>query len=54
MNASTTSKMIMWIAIACLFLASFPKRVDAGPVAFITCVGAAGGGICGAAVTVGN
>ncbi len=54
MPASSTSKVILWITIACLILASFPKTADAGPVAFAACVAAAGGGICGVAVTMGN
>ncbi|CAF1083500.1 unnamed protein product [Adineta steineri] len=42
----------MWITIAWLILASFPKTADAGPLAFAACASTAGGGICGTAVTV--
>ena len=38
MNASTTSKVITWVTIVWVILVSYPKQLNAGPLAFMTCM----------------
>ena len=43
------SRVVMWVTVVWVILLSYyPRPSDAGPAAFVACVGAAAGPICAA------